>query len=346
MGDNMKASVLREARKLEIIDVELPNLKPNEVLIKVDCVGICGTDVSVYRGVYAAKNNVILGHEFNGIVTGVGESVSKVSIGDYVVSQASWGCGKCYWCQKGMASYCASPNMLGRTIDGSLAEYIIVPENVVLPISKDVNSVEAQGVVGVATALRALNRSGLKLGDSVLLIGPGYSGLIMLQLCKLAGAKDVCITGTRESRLKIAETLGADFIINIRQDPNWEQSLLKRTENIGFDICIESSGTVSALLSAVRMVRKGGTVVQFGTSFDNIDALPQNDFYRKEISIVGSKGGYGFYSKAIDLLERKMVKIEPLITHRFSLSETARAFEIMDKRLDNVLRAVVFCNED
>lgn len=332
-------------RKLDIIDVKLPKLKPNEVLVKVGCVGICGTDLSVYRGIYEAKDNVVLGHEYNGIVAEVGGEVSKVKVGDYVVSQASWGCGRCHWCYDGMASYCESPNMLGRTIDGSLAEYIIVPENVLLKISRDVNPVEAQGVVGIATALRALHRSGLKLGDSVLLIGPGYSGLIMLQLCKLAGAKDVAIVGTRDSRLQLANDLGADFICNNRFDMDWEKNILERTGNIGFDICIESSGTVSALLSAVRMVKKGGTVVQFGTSFNNIDGLPQKDFYCKEISMVGSKGGYGFYPKAIDLLEHKKVKIEPLITHKFALSEVASAFEVMDKRLDNVLRAVVFCND-
>lgn len=342
----MKTSILMEAKKLDIIDVELPKLKPNEVLVKVDCVGICGTDVSVFRGIYAAKENVVLGHEYNGTVAETGDEVSKVEVGDYVVSQASWGCNKCHWCYNGMTSYCEAPNMLGRTIDGSLAEYIIVPENVLLKINRDVSSIEAQGVVGVATALRALHRSGLKLGDSVLLIGPGYSGLIMLQLCKLAGAKEVGMVGTRDSRLQLAKDLGADFIWNNKQDLDWEKNLLNRTGNLGFDICIESSGTVPALLSAVRLVKKGGTIVQFGTSFNNIDGLPQKDFYSKEISMVGSKGGFGFYPKAVELLEQKKIKIESLITHKFPLSEVARAFEVMDKRLDNVLRAVVLCNKE
>jgi len=342
----MKASILREAGKFDIVDIKLPKLKPDEVLVKVGCVGICGTDVSVYRGIYKAKENVILGHEYDGTVAEVGDEVSKVKVGDHVASQASWGCGRCYWCYNGMPSYCEKPNMLGRTIDGSLAEYIIVPENVLLKISEEVNPIEAQGVVGVATALRALHRSGLKIGDSVLLIGPGYGGLIMQQLCKLAGAKDVGMIGTRDSRLQIAKDLGADFTWNSRQDPDWEKNVLERTGNVGFDICIESSGTVPALLSAVRMVKKGGTIVQFGTSFNNIDGLPQKDFYSKEISMVGSKGGYGFYPKAVELLEQKKVKIEPLITHRFPLSEVARAFEVMDKRLDNVMRAVVYCNEE
>lgn len=342
----MKSSILIGPKKLQIVDVELPGLKPNEVLVKVDCVGICGTDVSVYRGDYVAKENVVLGHEYNGYVVDVGAEVSKVKVDDYVVSEASWGCGKCYWCHNGLTSYCEAPNMLGRTIDGSLAEYIIVPENVLIKIDKGVSSIEAQSVVGVATSLRALDRSGLKIGDNVLLIGPGYSGLIMTQLCKLAGARDVVMVGTRDSRLKIAQDIGADSTVNIRQELEWEKSLLERTKNIGFDICIEASGTVSALLSAITMVKKGGKVVEFGTSFNKIDGLPQKDFYTREISLIGSKGGYGFYSKAVHVLEQRKLVIEPLITHKFPLSQVDRAFEVMDKRLDNVLRAAVFCNEE
>lgn len=342
----MKASILVQPKKFEIIDISLPELKPNEVLVKVDCVGICGTDVSVYRGDYGAKENVILGHEYNGSVVEAGSEVTKVKVDDYVVSQASWGCDKCYWCDNGLTSYCEAPNTLGRTIDGSLAEYIIVPEKVLLKIDKSVSSIEAQSTVGVATALRALDRSGLKLGDNVLLIGPGYSALIMIQLCKLAGAGDVVIVGTRDSRLNIAKDLGTDFTVNIKQDQDWEQKLLDRTGNIGFDVCIEASGTVSGVLSSIRMVKKGGTVVQFGTSFNEIDGLPQKVFYSKEISLVGSKGGFGFYPKAINLLEQKKIEVGQLITHRFSLSEVSRAFEVMDQRLDNVLRAVVFCKGD
>src|SRR5665647_1208999 len=180
--------------------------------------------------------------------------------------------------------------MLGRTIDGALAEYIVVPENILLKINENVSSIEAQSVVGIATGLRAIDRSGLKIGDNVLLIGPGYSGLIMVQLCKLAGASDVVIVGTRDDRLKIAENLGVDYTINSKQNLDWERNLLERTRNLGFDVCIEASGSVSGLLSAFRMVKKGGKIIQFGTSFNKIDGLPQKDFYTKEISLIGSKG--------------------------------------------------------
>lgn len=340
----MKASILEDTKKIKIVDMEIPELSNKDVLVKVFCVGICGTDVSVYRGIYPAKKNIILGHEFCGEVVKVGQDVEKVAPKDYVVSEASWGCNSCYWCEKNYYNYCESPHRLGRTINGSLAEFIILPENVLHKIDNSVSYIDAQSVVAVSTALRALKRGDVKLGDKVVIIGPGYSGLIMLQLCKLIGAGVVGMIGTRDNRLKIAEDLGADFIVNIRTDKEWLNKLLN-IYKYGFDICIEASGTISGFQSAMNLIKKGGTIIQFGASFDKINDLPLKDFYNKEISIIGSRGGFGFYKKAIELLEMKKLKIEPLITHRFKLDEVPKAFNIMDKRLENVLRCVVFCNE-
>jgi threonine dehydrogenase-like Zn-dependent dehydrogenase len=241
-----------------------------------------------------------------------------------------------------MGSFCENLNSLARTIDGALAEYILVPVRMLHPLDRSVTTIEGQGVVGVATGLRAVRRAEVSAGQRVLIIGPGYGGLILLQLCKLAGA-EVGIVGTRNNRLVVAKEVGADFTENIRDNPEWEKTVLQKHAPRGFDIVIESAGTSSALLAAVRAVRKGGTVLQFGTSYDSINGLPQKDFYYREISIIGTKGGYGCYPTAVDLLNRHAVKIKPLITHQYSLDKVAEAFEVMDKRLDNVLRAAVLC---
>jgi 2-desacetyl-2-hydroxyethyl bacteriochlorophyllide A dehydrogenase len=328
--------------KLEFQDV--PDVKPSQrqVVIKVKCVGICGTDVSVYRGVIPAKSNLILGHEYCGEIAAVGPGVANYKPGDYVSSGGAWGCGQCAWCRRDEMSYCQSPNSLARTIDGSLAEYIVVPADILYPLDRGVTPVQGQGVIGVGTGLRAVSRAGVKVGDRVLLIGPGYGGLIMLQLCKLAGAR-AGIVGTRCERLAIAAKVGADFTENLKHNPEWENDLLAREAPTGFDVVIEASGTVSGLLSATRMVKKGGTVLQFGTSFETVSGIPQKDFYYREISIVGSKGGWGCYHTAAELLNRHTIQIDPLITHHYPLAQTAEAFNVMDKRLDGVVRAAVFC---
>jgi 2-desacetyl-2-hydroxyethyl bacteriochlorophyllide A dehydrogenase len=338
----MKASILIAPTKFEIREIPDPKPAENQVVVKVKCVGVCGTDVAVYRGEHQAKKDVILGHEYCGEVIAVGKGVSKYKSGDYVASEASWGCGLCDWCVRGQGSFCESLNSLARTIDGALAEYILVPVRMLHPLDRSVTLLEGQGVVGVATGLRGVNRAGVGTGQRVLIIGPGYGGLILLQLCKLAGA-EVGIVGTRDNRLAIAEEVGADFTENIKENPKWEKTVLEKHAPRGFDIVIESAGNLSALLAAVKTVRKGGTVLQFGTSYDTVNGLPQKDFYYREISIIGTKGGYGCYPTAIDLLNRHALKIEPLITHQYSLDKVAEAFEVMDKRLDNVLRAAVLC---
>jgi len=336
----MRASVMVAPETLELQEIADVKPSPREIVIKVKCVGICGTDVQVYRGTIPARSNLVLGHEHCGEVAEIGAEVTNCKPGDYVSSGGSWGCGKCVYCKQGEESYCQSPSSLARTANGSLAEYVLVPANIVYPLDKGVSPIQGQGLIGVGTGLRAIARAGVKVGDRVLLIGPGYGGLIMLQLCKLNGAR-AGIVGTRAERLALATKVGADFTSSIKDNPDWEQELLSREAPTGFDVVIESSGTVAGLLSATRMVKKGGTVLEFGTSFDTVSGIPQKDFYYRELSIVGSKGGWGFYNTAAELLNRHAINIDPLITHCYPLARTAEAFDVMSRRLDGVLRAAV-----
>lgn len=317
-----------------MVDMPKPQVKPNEVLIKVKMVGICGTDVSVYRGDYTCKDNVILGHEFCGEIAEVGSDVFTCKVGDFVASAASSGCGKCDYCLAGKPSYCREPQSLARMIDGALAEFIAVDQHMIYHLMPETTLVEGQGVVGVATALHAVQRSGIKFGDNVVIVGPGYSGLQILQLCKMMGAT-VTYVGTRDERLEKAALLGADKTVNIRKSDE-----LEKASEIA-DVCFECAGTLSSLQMCLRLSKKGATTVIFGTSKDTITDVPQKDFYYKEISLVGSKGGYGCYEQAIELLGNHRIKIEPLVTHVFPFEETPKAFEMMDKRLDNVIRAAV-----
>jgi len=343
----MKAVILTENKKMSIIDMPIPKINDLEVLLKVICVGICGTDVAVYQGHYPSKENVILGHEFCGKVVKVGSKVKDFKEDDYVISEASWGCGNCYWCKRAQPSYCSFPNTLGRTVDGALAEFVKVPGKILHKIDREMTNIDAQGVVSIATVTRVVNRSEIQIGDKVGIIGPGYNGLIMVQLFKQAGAGIVGVIGAANdyNRLDIASKLGADFTINIENNPDWQKNLLDSYGKMGFDILIEASGTVGGLLSCVNLVKKGGTIIQFGTSSKMINDLPQGVFYSNEITIKGSKGGYGLYPKAIELIESGKINFESLVTHKFSLKETPKAFEMIDKRMGDILRAVIFCND-
>ena len=340
----LKACVLTEPGKLEIVERDIRPPGEGEVLVKVECVGICGTDIAVYRGELKAKDRVIPGHEYCGEVVETGKGVRRLKPGDYVISEASWGCGDCHWCRMGRKSYCERPQSLGRTVDGVVAQYITVPETILHKCDRSVTPLEGQAGVGVATALRAVVRSGLGIGDRVLIIGPGFNGLLMVQLCRIAGANCVGMAGTRDERLRVAEAVGADFAVNIRTQPRWEEEILAAYAPHGFDVCIEASGSGAGLLSAVRLVRKGGTVVEYGIPADHLDGFPQQEFYRKEISVVGSKGGSGHFPQAVSLLEKGQIHVKPTVTHEFPLSEAPRAFDVADRRLENALRVVIYPN--
>ena len=214
-------------------------------------------------------------------------------------------------------------------------------------IDRELTNIDGQGIVSISTGLRAVIRSDIQIGDKVIIIGPGYNGLIMLQLLKQAGAGIIGVIGAAndQNRLETANKLGVDFTVNVEDTPDWQNNILENYGETGFDILIEASGTVNGLLSCVELVKKGGTIVQFGTSSKMINNLPQGAFYNKEMTIKGSKGGYGLYPRAIELIELGKINIESLVTHKFSLEETPKAFEMIDGRMGDILRAVIFCND-
>jgi L-iditol 2-dehydrogenase len=305
-------------------------------------VGICGTDLDMYRGLYEVKGNIVLGHEYCAKVEEIGPGARlDYKKGDFVASAASWGCGRCYWCLRGEASYCEKPVSLARTVNGTLAEYIAVPERILYHLRDGISFEDGQGVVGVSTALRAAKRGKVAPGSNVLIVGPGYGGLLIAQVCAIMGGR-VTIVGTRQDRLDKALSAGAEKAANVKTEPEWEKRLAIEFKQ-GFDVCFEAAGTSASLASCVNLCKKGGLVVEFGTSHEPIGDISQRVLYTREISIIGSKGGYGCYYQAIDLISTGKISLEPLITHKIPLSETAKAFEIMDKRLDKVIRAAVVC---
>jgi 2-desacetyl-2-hydroxyethyl bacteriochlorophyllide A dehydrogenase len=338
----LKKVILKSTGCIEVIDFQIPEPKDDEVLLRVLMVGICGTDVDVYRGLYEVNENIVLGHEYCAVVEKVGPKVRlDYKKGDYVASAASWGCGTCYWCLRGYASYCEFPFSLARTVDGVLAEYVVVPERILYHLREGISFEDGQGVVGVSTALRAAQRGKIAPGDNVLIVGPGYAGLLIAQICAIMGGS-VTMVGTKQERLDKALSNGAENTVNVKMEPEWEKRLACEFKR-GFDVCIEAAGVPSSLAACVNLCKKGGSVVEFGASHEPIGNISQREFYSREISIIGSKGGYGCYHQAIDLITSGKVSVEPLITHKLPLSDTAKAFEIMDKRLDKVIRAAVIC---
>lgn len=336
----MKAIQLIEPNVL--IEKNLPNPTPSagEVVIKVKSVGICGTDVGIYRGNMEVKYPIVLGHEFCGYIVGIGDGVTNVKIGDYVISEPSWGCGVCYYCQRGTPSYCCEPRMYGRTCDGALAEYVKSPARIIHKIASYIQPIEAQSVTSIATALRGIKRSNLKVGQSVVIQGPGYSGLNLAQLAKISGASPVIVTGTRDTRLELAKQVGADVVVNVNET-NWQNKILEATNGRGPDVVIEATGRPDAIPQAIDMVKIGGAILVFSVTNGVVRELQAVKLYQKDISLIGNKGGYFEYGNAIEFLESGIIKEREMVSHTFSLCDTPQAFDFAINNKSEVMRSVI-----
>jgi threonine dehydrogenase-like Zn-dependent dehydrogenase len=336
----MKAARVVEPGKIVIEEVPIPRLGENDVLIKVHRVGICGTDVGVKNGYITAKFPVTLGHEFSGTVAKLGApSLGGFMEGMPVSAAGGWGCRKCELCQNGMALYCKNRISLGRTVDGCMAEFVKVDYREVYRLPSNVSFDEGQNVANIACVVRAFKKVPLQLGKTVAIFGPGNAGLIMLQMCKLAGAYQGVMVGTRDFRLEMARKFGANHVINVKRD-NPVKAILGWYPN-GVDVAVEAAGTESSLQSCCDVIRPAGVLVVFGIFHGKLREFDPCFLYYKEPLIYGSKGADGAYQEAIQLLEEKRLQIETMITHRFPLVETPEAFRIFEDKIPDALRIVI-----
>lgn len=336
----MKAARVHELGKIVIEDVPIPELNEKEILIAVHRAGICGTDVGVVDGHVSAKYPVTLGHEFSGTIAKLGNpSLTAFKEGDPVISGGGWGCGECELCHQGLGLYCRNRFSLGRNVDGCMAEFVKVDYRVVQKLPENVSFDEAQNTVNIACALRAVKKIDLRKVKTAAVFGPGNAGLIILQLLKMGGVDKVVMVGTRDFRLDMAKSFGCDAVVNVkREDP--VEAILKWFPN-GVDAVFESSGTAKALQSSFAVVKSNGSIVVFGIISEKIKEFDPSFLYYKEPVIYGSKGASGAYGEAITLLEEKKLNILPMITHRFPLDETAKAFKVFEDKISDALRIVI-----
>lgn len=336
----MKAARVHELGKIVIEDVPIPELKEKDILIAVHRAGICGTDVGVVDGHVSATYPVTLGHEFSGTIAKLGNpALTDFKEGDPVISGGGWGCGECELCDQGLGVYCKSRFSLGRNADGCMAEYVKVDYRVVQKMPDNVSFDEAQNAVNIACSVRAVKKVDLRKVKTAVVFGPGNAGLIILQLLKLGGVDKVLMVGTRDFRLDMAKRFGCDAVVNVkREDP--VKAILQMFPD-GVDAVFESSGRADALQSAFSVIKSNGSIVVFGIISDKIKEFDPSVFYYKEPVVYGSKGASGAYGETVALLEQKKLKILPMITHRFSLDDTAKAFKVFEDKVSDALRIVI-----
>jgi len=316
----MKAAVLCKPEDMRLQKIPVPQLRENEVLIRVKCSGICGTDPHIYKGRFPAPTPLVLGHEFSGEVAEVGASVTNVKAGDKATADINIACGNCYFCRIGQKLFCKDIVQLGVHINGAFAEYIKAPDANVYKLPDSMTWEEGAYVEPLACAINGQERANIAIGSTVAIIGAGPMGLSHAIISKMNGASKIIISELNKVRLQKAKDLGIDYVIDASKDDPIK-AVLELTEGRGADVVFEAVGAIPTYKQAFNMVRKGGVLVAYGAApADAAMDIKPFDIYSKELTIVGSYAGtYDKWIKAINLISDKRFIPSSIITKSIPL---------------------------
>jgi L-iditol 2-dehydrogenase len=341
----MRALLLSEYGKLDVVDLPQPVAGPDEVVVQVAACGICGSDVHGYDGSSGRRiPPLVMGHEAAGLVAEVGDDVTRFAVGDRVTFDSTVYCGACDYCLAGEINLCDNRQVVGvSTPDfrraGAFAEFVTVPERIVYRLPDAMSFAEAAMLEAVAVAIHAVVVSGLKGGETALVIGAGMIGLLTLQAARAAGCSRVFVADVDASRLKMAEESGADATI-LASGSDMVREVLRLTHGRGVDIALEAVGRDETVSAAVDAVRKGGTVTLIGNITPQV-TLPLQKVVSRQIRLQGSCASAGEYPQAIELVSGGKIRVTPLITAVAPLSDGARWFERLHSREPNLMKIVI-----
>ncbi len=338
----MKAAVFHGPDSgLIIEDIPIPQIGPDQVLVKVAACGVCHTDLHyIEHGIPTFKKPpLVLGHEASGIVEEVGVDVDNLKTGQRVLIPAVLTCGKCRFCRMGRENICADMKMLGNHFDGAYAEYLAVPAKDVLDLPESIPLEDASIIAdALSTPYHAVkNRAKVKPGDVVVVFGCGGVGINAVQLAAAVGAYVIAVD-INESKLDWATKLGAAKTINATKVERVSKEIKKMTGG-GADIAMEVIGNPKTIEEAFDSVRIGGRLCVVGYTHEKISIVAGKIMF-KELEIVGSLGcPPGEYVPLIRMVESGQIDVTRLVTHRFDLEDIQGAFDVMKE--GKSLRSIV-----
>jgi L-iditol 2-dehydrogenase len=344
--EHMKVAVLKGTRSIGIESRPVPEIKADQVLVRVRAAGICGSDLHGFEGAWPDKRAVglIMGHENTGEVAETGDEATVFKVGDRVAVDPQVPCLRCEECLQGWTHVCSNMKLLGSSArgayDGGYAEYIAISERNLHPLPEGLSYEEGTLFDPVGNALHLVGRAELKMGDRVALFGAGTLGLCSLQVVRGAGAAETFVADLSPYRLSVAARLGADLCINSReQDP--VEAILEATKGRGVDVAVEAVGKKETYQQCLQVVRKRGKIIALGNMADTI-VLNLFRLVSWEVSLIGTTG---FTPLEIDRVLRLMASgkfdPKPLITHSYRLEEVQDAFELLDQNVEDAIKVVL-----
>ena len=357
----MKAWVLKSPNELELKTKAIPNPGYSEVLVKIDAVAICATDLDVIsygppaliEGEKPFNKEFTPGHEYMGTVVALGPSVDEFQIGDRVTVEIHSGCGQCKRCRMGMYTSCHNYGLNygkknkghranGFTSDGGFKQYAINHINTLIKVPDDMTDEEATLVVTAGTTMYGLTElGGLVAGESLVVIGPGPIGLLGVAVAKALGADPVILIGTRNDRLEIGKKLGADFVLNVKEENDIVNSVKSLVGDLGVDYVVECAGTEKALDDAIMMTNRGGKICLAAFPHDpikvNIPHMVINNIYMYGIRGEGKSATH----RAMAFMKQKRFNAKLVHTHTFKMNELSTALKYAKERIDGAIKVVI-----
>jgi L-iditol 2-dehydrogenase len=340
-----KAIFMQGTNNMVWKDIPVPTIEDNQVLIKVDAVGICGSDMHYYQhgriGDFIVEGDFILGHEAAGFVVETGKNVKSLNVGDRVALEPGKTCGKCEFCKSGKYNLCPDVEFFATPpYHGVFANYVAYEADMCFKLPENVSTVEGALVEPLSVGLHATGQGDVKLGDTVVIFGTGCIGLSTLLSSKARGASTIIVVDMMESRLKKAKELGATHTVNARE-VNTIEKIMELTNNRGADVVIDTAGAAATVKQTVHVMKIGGTIVLVGMTPEDETSFDFMKLMSKEGQIKTIFRYRNLYPVAINAIASGAIDIKSVVSHEFDFEDTKEAFESIIKSPDEVIKAVI-----
>ncbi|HVC81909.1 MAG TPA: zinc-binding dehydrogenase [Chloroflexota bacterium] len=315
-------------------DIPEPTPPPGHVLISVQAAGICGTDIHIYHDEFRSVPPVVLGHEVSGTIAAVGEGVTSVQVGMRVTTETYFStCGACRFCREGRVNLCPDRRSIGSAVNGGFTELLVVPAANVHELPASLGFREGALVEPLACVIHGLlDGPRLQPADLAVIAGPGAIGLLALQVLKAAGVWVIVLgTSTDAHRLELAKSLGAAATLTVDREDG-RTAIHELSDGLGADLVVECSGAGPAAQNLLEVVRRGGQYAQIGL-FGKPVAWDLDQICYKELTVTGSNASVpSAWTRALDLLDTGMVRLDPLISGVYPLQDWEEAFRTVENR--------------
>lgn len=346
----MKTAVMEGIGKMGFEERSIPTPKADEVLVKLDYVGICGSDLHYYEtgaiGDYVVKPPFVLGHEPGGVVVEVGENVRHLKTGDRVALEPGKTCGHCEFCKEGKYNLCPDVVFFATPpVDGVFQEYVAHEANLCFKLPDNVSTLEGALIEPLAVGFHAAIQGDAHLGQKAVVMGAGCIGLVTMMALKARGVSQVYVVDIMEKRLEKALELGADGVINGAQE-DVEKRALELTDGKGMDLVVETAGTEITTRQAIRIAKKGSNIVLVGYGKTGEMTLPMSLVLDKELTFKTVFRYRHIYPLAIDAVASGKVNLKGIVTDIFPLDEAQKAMDYSVNNKADIVKAVIRISEE